>query len=219
MKLLFFALFLMDCALHLYACWPPEKHKLRRISKCLLMPLLACWYFFAAQAFSPLVFAGILCGFLGDAFLIVPEKSWTFICGLASFSAGHICYIGYMLGQLNMPPNLLLVILSSFVYLFGIACTMKSLWPTLPKLMFAPCLFYMLLISFMSLCALLFAIEQGTFTASLVFIGSLLFVVSDSILSYVTFRKRISYRYVIVMGTYILAQTMISASFACTGGF
>ena len=218
MKYLFFVLYLLDVALHVYACMPPEKHPLRRVSKCLLMPLLICWYFFTAAEPSVIVTLALFCGFLGDVFLIVPEKSWSFVSGLICFAVGHVCYIAVFLFQIDALPQTWIIPAAAALYAAGIAGMLYTLWPRLPKNMFLPCLIYMLVISLMSMCTLLFALNLRTPAAWAAVAGSLLFLVSDGVLSIVTFKKRIPYRYVIVMSTYILAQTFLIVSLAVTGG-
>ena len=219
MKYVFLALYAAAIVLHLIACYPPEKHPLRMVTKCLLMPLLAACYYFTADEFSGLVLAGVLCGFWGDVFLLVPEKSWTFICGLFSFAVGHVFYTVYLAGQLNPAafPPLWQVVPLAGLYLAGVFMMFKTLWPRLPKKMFAPCLLYMLDISVMSLFAFLFWYTRGGIACLLAFVGSLFFIASDSVLSIVTFKRRIPYRYFIVMGTYIIAQTLLVFSFSYRG--
>ncbi len=202
----------------MYACTPPEKHPLRRISKCLLMPLLIGWYFFTAAEPSVIVMLALFFGFLGDVFLIAPEKSWLFVSGLVAFAVGHVCYIAALLRRIHTLPQIWIILAAAVLYAVGIAGMLYTLWPRLPKNMFLPCLVYMGIISFMSMCALFFALDLRTPAAWAAFAGSLLFLVSDSVLSVVTFKKRIPYRYVVVMSTYILAQTLLIVSLTIAGG-
>ena len=160
----------------------------------------------------------LFCGFLGDIFLIVPERSWLFVSGLISFAVGHVCYIIALLQRIPSFQSQWVIAIAAVFYLAGLAGMMRLLWPRLPKNMFLPCIVYMGIISFMSLSALALALSYQTLGAWLAFIGSLLFVVSDGVLSFVTFRRRIPFRYVVVMSTYILAQTLLTVSFTVVGG-
>lgn len=216
-KYLFIILFFMDAVLNIYACVPPVKEKLRRPTKCFLMPLLACIYLVSAKAFSPIVLFGILCGFAGDVFLLGKEKSWPFAAGLFSFAVGHVLYSVYMWGQFGTPPSLVLLLIGAAVYLAGTYGTIRMLWPRMPKMLCPACTLYMLDISFMSISALMYALHIGNWLGWMAFVGSLLFVLSDSVLSFSTFRTRIPGRHLIVMVTYIAAQVMLVTSFMLTG--
>ncbi len=213
MRLIFFVLYLLDTGLHMYACTPPEKHPLRRITKCLLMPLLACFYYVTAPQPSAIVLLALFFGFLGDVFLIVPEKSWLFVSGLIAFAVGHACYISALLQQVQVLPAPWILIVAVGVLVAAIIFTMNRLWPRLPKNMFLPCLFYMGIICAMCVCALMYALQPCAPGGWFAFAGSLLFIISDSVLCYVTFVRRIPFRYVVVMSTYILAQTLLAVSF------
>ena len=183
----------------------------------LLMPLLLLWYYFCTPAPMPLVLMALFFAFFGDVFLIYPEKSWLFVLGLISFAVCHACYITVLFSAVTALPPLWMLALIALPYLAGTVLILRLLWPRLPKVMFLPCLLYMSIISILSIGALLFALTYNTPTSWLAFVGSLFFLVSDGTLSIVTFKQRIPYRYVIVMGTYIIAQTMLTVSIAFTG--
>lgn len=208
------------CVLHLFCCAPPEKRLPRMISKCFLMPLLALCYCFNARfgggAFSPLVLAALLCGFAGDALLLFPDNSRLFAAGLLAFAAGHICYAVYMLGVPKpVPLDLWFYIPAALAYLAVAFLIMRLLRPALPQGFFFPCLGYMLIIGFMSLSALYLHRETKTVSSLLVFIGSLLFIASDTLLSFREFHvKQSRFSNFWVMLTYILAQTLIVSGLA-----
>lgn len=158
-------------------------------------------------------------GFLGDVFLLVPERSWSFVSGLISFAIGHICYITSVFSHLSLATPGWLLPLVAVVYLSGMARMFAVLWPRMPKIMFIPCLLYMLIISSMSLCMLAFALSYRTPAAWGAYVGSLLFIASDSVLAMVTFKRRIPFRHVIVMSTYIIAQTLLAIGLAFPQGW
>ena len=220
MRYLLTALFLTDSLIHLLACCPPEKEPLWRATKCFLMPLLALWYWSTATAFSPLLAAGLLFGFLGDALLVVPNKSWSFASGAVAFVIGHVCYAVYFFSRSSwsaMPPTGLMAVLVAF-YALWIVALLRVLWPRLPKDLFVPCLIYLTVICLMSVSTFLFSWSRGGGWRFGTFIGSLLFVVSDTILCIGTFRRKLKYRHLAVMATYLPAQALIACAAAFIGG-
>lgn len=208
------ALYLLDVFLHLFACVPPERHVLRKITKCLLMPLLALCYRFYAVDFSLLVFFALMAGFAGDAFLLAPKWTWSFGAGLFAFAIGHVCYIVAMLGFLpSLPPWYAFAVLISVCLVLAVL-VLRMLKPGLPKELRIPCFVYVIDISFMAGCAFLFALGGVSPIGWLAAIGGVLFLASDTTLSRDTFLNPVPYRYLIVMGTYIFAQTFIAAALA-----
>jgi hypothetical protein len=66
---------------------------IRYITKPFIMPLLAVYYVLAARQVNWWLFAGIIGGFGGDFFLMIPDPGKTrkwFRLGLISFLSGHI---------------------------------------------------------------------------------------------------------------------------------
>jgi len=208
MKALFLTLFIIDAALHLAACLPlpRQRHTLRCVTKVLLIPLLAgCYWFFAAAPSRVILFA-LACGWLGDVLLIFSGKTAFFAAGLAAFAAGHILYIVYFLGHLGVRPSLLLCAIAVLVYTGLIVLSIYMQAQYFPPVLAVPCCGYAALISLMSLSALLFAASNAGAAPVFVCIGSVLFMLSDSVLSFVTFRKSFALGNFSVMITYILAQ-------------
>jgi uncharacterized membrane protein YhhN len=72
----------------------------------------------------------------------------------------------------------------------------------------------MLIIGSMASCAVLFSIYSVSAYRWLAALGGLLFAASDMTLSIDAFHHPVKYRNVIVMTTYILAQTLIVSALA-----
>ncbi len=214
MPILFLSLYTADAGLHLWACFPPEKHAVRRISKCFLLPLLSVCYVLLAKNFSPLVLAALLCGFAGDAFLLPSDSRPMFAAGLTAFAAGHALYASAMLQSLPRLPSVLAIVLFSVCSVAAAAGFVRYLWSGLPRALIAPCFLYAYLILLMNGCALLFAFAHSAFPGPLAAPGALLFLASDTMLSVHAFRRPVPYRRFAVMSTYIAAQTMLSMSLA-----
>lgn len=203
-------LYVVVCTLQLIACAQPKLFRLRRLTKCLLMPLLALCYVACARSFSTLVLIGILCGFAGDVLLLHPENPGRFAGGLVAFAVGHICYAIHMMLLRSAAPAWWVAAIAIALYMALIWLIMHKLRRDLPQSFVLPCLVYMLIICFMSFAALLLMLYWRTLNAALLFIGSLLFMVSDTVLAFDTFRPRpIRHGGILIMGTYILAQTLI----------
>lgn len=217
MRYFIYILFGVAVALHLFACFPPVKQNLRKFTKCLLMPLLALSYALTAPSPSMLVVGALLLGWVGDVFLIFPKKPVCFSSGLAAFAAGHVMYIIYILTHLSGRPPVWIIMLAVCLYAGAILLLMSRLISYLPQRMLVPSAVYMVLIAFMSLSTLLFALTQTGIAATLVFIGSLMFLISDTVLSFVTFKQEFSWHYLCVMSTYIAAQTFIAFGLATSG--
>ncbi len=220
MKALFLILFLMDAALHLMACLPLPRPRwaLVRVTKALLIPLLIGCYCFYAGVPSPLIVLALCFGFLGDMLLLFPGKLGFFAAGLCAFAAGHVCYTAYFLGHLGGRPPLALVAIALLVYAGLILLSIYLQARYFPAALAIPCCAYMALISLMSLSALLFAVTNGGAAPVFVCVGSVLFMVSDSILSDETFHRARPLGSFAVMSTYILAQACIAFGCALYGG-
>ncbi len=204
----FLGLYVIDVVLQLYACLK-EKERLRRITKILLMPLLALTYFVASSTPQILVILGLLFGCLGDTFLLNHHSRIGFPAGLCAFFIGHVLYVLAILPALN-DPSLWLILPVGLVYALGAIRTFTQLKPYLPKNLVILCLLYMLLLASFSAVAALNAILLTRLGSILIFCGTLFFLVSDTVLSFNTFKEEKKGGNFIVMLTYIIAQTLIA---------
>ncbi|MEH0543501.1 lysoplasmalogenase [Streptomyces sp. B21-105] len=91
------------------------------VAKPLLMPLLAAW---AALRGAPrLLVAALLCGWGGDTLLLFDADA-AFLAGMASFAAGHLCYLVLFLrigrsraGALLLAPCYVVALITTVVLL------------------------------------------------------------------------------------------------------
>lgn len=206
---LFMIIFLFCAALHLFACFT-GREQLRKYTKPALMPLLALWYALAAASFSPLVFAGLLLGCVGDFMLLRPEQTPRFALGLCAFLIGHLCYCAFMLPLLHRPPVWLLVVLP-LLFASGTAFLYHGLRAKLPRIVKPAILAYMAVLCFASACTVLLTFEKQ---GMLPLFGSLLFLLSDTLLSREVFIAKIEKGNFLIMLTYLAAQALLSAGFA-----
>ena len=208
-------LFTADTALHLIAV-ATKKERLRRVTKVMLMPLLALAFVFWRLALSMdvpwIVFAALMLGCAGDTFLLNHHHTVGMPLGLACFAAGHVLYI---LTIWRLTPTPAWWLIAALVIAFG-ACVVvsyKKLRPFLSKAYRPVTLFYMLLLSTLSISAAACALTSFQPGAFVVLAGTLLFMLSDLILSFEIFRNKSRGGNLKVMIPYIAAQVLIAAGF------
>ncbi len=214
MRFFLLSLFGIDAALQLYACFPPEKQRLRRVTKLLLMPLLMLCYLLYARRFQTTALLAMLCCLLGDLFLLFRTKTRLFGAGLAAFAMGHALYIFTFFDLMPAFPRAATLVPLCLVCALAAAVFARYLrGGELPDSFVAPGLIYGFLVCLTAGSAFVYA-RGGAHTGYLAALGGCLFVASDAALAVDRFRRPLPYRSVIVMGTYIIAQTMLFASLA-----
>ena len=103
--------------------------------------------------------------------------------------------------------------LLAIAYGIGVSLTYKMLSPYLPKRLVAGCLFYMILLSLLSMSAVTGSFSTFNPGSVLVAIGTLLFMASDTKLSFEIFKGASKNGNLIVMSAYIAAQLLIVSGF------
>lgn len=185
----------------------------RYFTKPLLMPLLAVVYLTKTSTPDIFIVLGLICGFLGDFFLMWSQKPAFFAAGLGAFLIGHVFYIAAFMHTTNylsdVPGWLYLTLLP---YMVLSAFIFKRLSSHLSN-MKIPAFLYMSTIMLMSFICLTRVCSIKGYAFWLPYIGSLLFLMSDSILAFDNFKTRIRNGNVYVMTTYILAQFFIVLGF------
>lgn len=174
------------------------------------MPSLLLFYISCTSSPNTFIILALVFGFLGDVFLM--RTGLFFIAGLLSFLIGHAFYIIALLGQVsfsNIPVWFYILILSYILY--GVLIY-KKLLPHLES-MKVPVLIYLTVILVMSFSSLIRVWNTDSYCFWLPFIGSLLFISSDSMLSFNIFNSTHRWREVLVMITYIAAQFLIVLGF------
>lgn len=208
-NLIFLILYLELCWRDIRAVWRKES----RMWKPFLMPSLMAyfatgWVLNGNRAADPvfaLVLCGLFCGFLGDTLLLKPER---FAAGLGAFLIGHFCYIAsyvVRIGHVSVPvPG---IAAAAAGYMLAAVLIVKPLLPFVEKALKIPVLVYMTAILAMSFAAFLRFGNCGSVSWALTLAGSVLFIVSDSLLAYQVFRKKTDRG---IMETYVAAQFLIA---------
>lgn len=184
-----------------------------RVAKPLLMPLLLAFYLLTAKAPDRFLVLALVCGFLGDTFLL-GSGVW-FACGLGAFLLGHAFYIAAFLRPMDFSVLRLsfwLPGLISYVLYGAVAC--RRLLPHVGAKLRPAILAYMVCLLGMSFAALLRLSYAGGAGFWLPLLGSLLFVASDTLLAFRIFAKKSEGSSgAAIMVTYTLAQLFIVLGF------
>ena len=221
MKLLYFfytilAIYLIIVTIHLYSCFFHHE-ELRKVTKCLLMPILALIYYLGCPKvkFSKVILFAIFFGYLGDVFLIIENL---FLLGVASFLIGHLLYIVTFLietGFKNYRKNLLVFLLVCLVYFYLESEVLKYFRPAIIKAgLWGPLFVYTSILVALNISSALYAYCYRNIYSILTYIGSLIFMISDCVLAKQLFSEYNKYYQIIIMFTYILAQSLISLGMA-----
>ena len=195
-----------------------DKEGLCLVSKPFLVPLIIALYILpsilgrgflsTSRGFITTLVIGLALGWLGDVLLMKQEL---FILGLLSFLAGHIFYIITFAREIWLFGTSWLLLLVIVPYILVILFVKKKLLPFLPDKKLAPAIvIYLLVIITMSVCAFLRFSTRSFLPAFVTFTGSVLFIVSDMVLAFHTFKKdRGRGEAAFIMITYIPAQFLI----------
>jgi uncharacterized membrane protein YhhN len=158
-------------------------------------------------SYRTLVGAALLASMAGDIFLLSPRY---FVPGLASFLIGHLLYIAAFLPAVSV-DTAGLALLVPFV---GFAAlVLRHLWPHLGSHR-APVSAYVGVITTMGWLATLRAVggEVAPHDGMLAAAGAYAFMASDTTLAVNRFARPLRGGQIVIMGTYYLAQTLLTLS-------
>jgi len=185
---------------------------LQYILKACLVPLILAVYISGADIILLPIILALVFGWLGDVFLLKISNLLCFRLGLASFLLGHIFYIITMFNHAQ-PFHIIVLVISILVAICYGIIIFKFIQPT--KEMKIPVIAYETILLTMAIFALQFFLAHWSKLGAFVFVGSIFFVASDSMLALATFRKKALN--VPVMFTYIAAQLLIVLGFGMMG--
>ena len=184
----------------------------RYITKPFLMPLLALYYVTSA-AHPNLFFAGaILCGWLGDVFLMLPDPQNSgryFRHGLICFSFGHILYILVFASFVSRPFHLpvwgwtLLTLYATAAIAAYLLIARRA-----GKLLTAVSA-YIIIITLMGMSTILPLGSVHTSGVVMAMAGAFLFMGSDSINAYNRLVSKIPFEWLLTMSAYLVAQFLL----------
>jgi uncharacterized membrane protein YhhN len=184
-----------------------EKYLLQYIFKPLTMLAIIGIAFFNSSIpitfYQQMIIVGLIFSTIGDVLLI--DSRW-FVYGLLSFLVAHVCFI-VAFGSIISTPNFP----SLIFYLVYVAGFQAVLWKHLDKLKL-PVIVYSLALAAMSWLALSKTIEHHNHQTFHAFVGSLMFVASDSLLASAKFKSKFRFAEILILSTYFLAQWFIALS-------
>jgi len=186
---------------------------LHQLCKPLIILTLAVYYFHHSEYRSAVVWLALLFSFSGDVLLMFESKqSNFFLFGLAAFFMAHIFYIlAYRQHQDPSMENSLKGIQKirfSFPIVLAGTGLIVILYPSLGPLKF-PVVVYALILIIMVLNSIFRFGRTNNQSFWLVFAGSALFMLSDSLLAINKFFKPVPGAGLWIMSTYIFAQFLI----------
>lgn len=209
MRYVFACLFAIATAIQLWACYVKHR-RMKDISKGFLMLFLLGWYLTAAVPINYLIVAAIIFSFIGDMLLI---KDSLLLIGGVSFFFAHVAYVfsyAQTISWTAIPPAFCI---GMAVFYFVLAVSMLGiLYKFARPPYFAGAVLYLTMISAMGYFALMQWYCTGGIYAMLVYIGTLLFTISDFVLLSRNDQSKVfgfSQKYTVVMSTYIFAQALI----------
>lgn len=211
-----FPVFLAALAVvHLISCWRGDDD-LRKPTKVALMPVVALTYLAFANTPSLWVVAGLLLGCLGDLFLLRPLQKHFFALGTASFFLGHVCYLIFIYTHYAICVGWVWIVVISAVYAAGAAFVYANSRRNIPRALRPLALAYMVMLCTLSISVFLPLVTAFTWGKLASFLGALFFLASDGVLCDMLFTKKAepTKQNFAVMGTYILAQVLLTMGFA-----
>ena len=209
---IFLIFFFMDTAVNIFAVAKKIK-KWEYISKPLLMPLLAAYFILATYPINVawLIFVALLCGSGGDIFLMLENK---FMQGMSAFLLGHIFYIIAFLLLVN---NIATFPIWGFLLFVPVIIILLLTYPKFKGYLGdlrIPVHVYLVTILLMHISAILLLAKLSILSPSFLFIwiGSILFILSDSLIAVDNFNENLKVPNVaiIIMITYIIGQFLIA---------
>ncbi len=193
-----------------------ENQMLNFIFKPLIMTVLAAFFYHQthtnAGQFDQFILGGLICSWLGDMFLMIDFLNPNlFLAGLGSFLVAHVLYILAYRASVrhHSKPSFLrqnwfyalpLVAFGTFFYVFIV--------DKLAQLQI-PVLIYALVILTMNIFALNRYGRSHPHSFWLIFIGAILFMISDFCIAIHKFVTPLPQSGLLIMSTYILAQYLI----------
>lgn len=205
LKYISLALILTVSVLHLFM------HKHGNLTKALLLPSIALYYFLSAPSPSPIFLLALAASWLGDILLMRQGIKW-FTSGGISFMLSHLMFMLFYARSIDFHSlKLCILIPAAIIYCTAAALIIKSIKPTAPQKMSVPLYLYLFMNASMNVFALMQLMSLKSFGAAIAYLGAILFFISDCSLFMQQFYKRdFKNSFLLVMFTYIAGEFLIA---------
>lgn len=196
----------LSALLHITAAYRGPKWQFYLFKPFTMVILLfVAWQTGLDSFYHQAIFTGLVLSVFGDIFLMLPKDR--FIQGLVSFLLAHIAYSLAFWSQLN---GSMVWWIPAMLFGGGIIVFLLLL-PSLGTLI-VPVAVYIAVIVQMTWAAGEFWLTVGSTAGLLAFIGSLVFILSDTVLAVDRFRGPFKPSVTIIMSSYYLAQSLFVAT-------
>lgn len=209
----FLGLFLVASIIQLILAFT-ENQRLRRKEKFLCMLFLGIAAIFAFPN-EPLIYVGAFLGMLGDI-LVLRKK--TFIAGTVSFFFGHVCFIVETLWRIIGFSNIRWFLYVVFALCYAVSffvvysITKKNhLHSKVDKL--GTAWYFSILVVYLPVFTLAAKVSNWMIFS---LVGSVIFLISDTILVKTHFGRKFKRYDFYIMLTYLLAELLIISGFVLT---
>lgn len=187
-----------------------ERQIIRIVSKMCLMPILILFYVFKSDDFSFIIISAMFFSWCGDILLIRPGKLRLY-AGILNFIAAHILYV---LGFIDLVPEInITALVVSFLFVLSIEYFLMKKLHIQNNYKFSV-IIYGIVIGLLVVFSIQIFIWYKNIFGVLIFIGSILFFISDAVLAYFnTIKAMTKNSLMVIMLTYIIAQVCIIISY------
>ena len=209
MKIVFLLIYFVSTGIHLYAS-KKKIQKLRDVTKPFILTSLLGFYCVMAKPIMATMVLALIFSWLGDVFLIGRGVKWFTVGGIC-FMISHIFFVLAYNTQVDFSKiNIVLAVVIALLYATATVIEFKNLKEWLPKALFYPMFFYLLINSTMNCFAFYRMLSNPCLPTVITFIGALMFYISDCTLFFVRFKKDGKDRdHFLVMLTYSLGELLI----------
>lgn len=188
---------------------------LKGLASAFFVLLGALCYAENRTGFGRLILSGLILGMVGDIFLNLRSQfsgaasQKVFAVGILAFLSGHFLYIAALITQ-NAAIVLPALLTAGILSILAIPPLMKRITAPSRGLKLFGYVYLVIVIAMFSCAAVLFIRDSVQLLTTLFAIGGLLFVVSDFIMIYYSFGKKIKPLRAINLLSYYAAQLLIA---------
>ena len=215
-KSIIFSLHFINSIIQCFCC-VYEKKNIRIISKMFIMPLIYLIYQILTEKKNrnTLINFGIILGWIGDIFMLSNQNSPLIIGAIFSFLIGHLFYILAFMKLSSSTTYKKKFYLFLFIILFySYVCYIQFHYYLIEgfkkRNVLPHGIIYLSVLGIINSISTFNLLTKFNFSNFLIFVGTILFWVSDFILVRMLFYESLFYYHLIVISTYIIAQTSIT---------